>query len=50
MNINVQDSKGYTPLITACQYGHLALVAFLVSRGANLELEDKNGDTALHWA
>jgi hypothetical protein len=47
--INAKDNKGYTPMITACQYGHVALVAFLVSRGARIEAEDSNGDNALHW-
>lgn len=47
--MNVADKKGFTPLITAAQFGHVALVAYLVSRGAKIELEDLNGDNALHW-
>jgi len=50
LDINSQDARGYTPIMSACQYGHQALVAFLVSRGAKLEIEDKMGDTCLHWA
>jgi ankyrin repeat protein len=46
----VVDKKGYTPLITASQYGQVSLVCFLVSKGAKLEKEDVNGDNALHWA
>lgn len=49
-NINHQDNKGYTPLITASQNGHVTVIAYLVSRGAKLDLEDCNGDNALHWA
>lgn len=43
------DSRGYTPVCVAVQYGHLPLVAFLVSKGAKLDIPDSNGDTCLHW-
>ena len=49
VNVNIQDDKGYTPIITATQYGHIALVSYLVSRNANLKIEDINGDNPLHW-
>ena len=49
VDINAQDNKGYTPLITSCQYGQIANVAFLVSRNAKIDIEDVNSDTALHW-
>ncbi len=48
-NVDIVDKKGFTPLITATQFGHVALVAYLVGRGARLECEDLNGDNALHW-
>ena len=47
--MNVQDARGATPLLIACQYGHQGLVAFLVSKNAKIDIEDKNGDTCLHW-
>lgn len=47
--MNIVDKKGFTPLITATQFGHVALVAYLVGRGARLECEDLNGDNSLHW-
>lgn len=34
----------------ATQFGHMATIAFLVGRGANIEAEDNNGDNALQWA
>lgn len=48
-DINARDSKGYTPLITCAQYGHIPCVSFMIRKGANLELEDQNGDNAMHW-
>jgi uncharacterized protein len=49
VDINARDGKGYTPLITSSQYGHLTVVAYLISRGACIDSEDVSGDTALHW-
>ena len=39
-----------TPLMMACQNGHMNAVSFLIEHGANMDLQDKNGDTALHYA
>ena len=39
-----------TPLMIACEYGHMNAVTFLIEHGANMDLQDKNGDTALHYA
>ena len=39
-----------TPLMIACQCGHMNAVSFLIEHGANMDLQDKNGDTALHYA
>jgi len=50
IDINEQDNKGYTPLMTSVQYGHIPLMTFIISKGAKLETEDKTGDNALHWA
>ena len=36
ININRFGDRGYTPLHTACMFGHLALVELLVSKGADL--------------
>ncbi len=50
VNIDVSDNKGCTPLIVACQYGKTMLAGYLMGKGARLQLVDKDGDTALHWA
>ena len=50
VDINCQDKRGNTPLVMACQCGEQGMVAFLVGRGAKLDIEDHNGDTCLHWA
>jgi len=49
-NVNVQDGKGYTPLIYAAYYGHDELVDFLLKNGANACMKDKRGNTALMGA
>lgn len=48
--MNCQDKNGFTPLINATKYGHTTLVSFLVSRGVNLNIEDKSDNNALDWA
>ncbi|KAM9329078.1 uncharacterized protein PAF06_019291 [Gastrophryne carolinensis] len=50
VSIDVEDQKGYTPLITAAQYGQKALATYLIGKGAKVNLCDLEGDTALHWA
>ena len=46
--VDVQDQNGYTPLMAACSYGRLQLVAELLRRGANPNLKDSDGNSALH--
>ena len=31
----------------ACQYGHMNAVTFLIEHGANMDLQDEDGNTAL---
>ncbi|XP_068136128.1 uncharacterized protein [Hyperolius riggenbachi] len=50
VSLDVEDKKGYTPLITAAQYGQTALCCYLIGRGAKVHLCDLEGDSALHWA
>ena len=50
MTIDETDQKGVTPLIVACQYGMTMLAAYLIGKGAGLQLVDSDGDSALHWA
>lgn len=49
-NINVKDSKGYTPLFFACKKGHLSVVKELLSHGANFNCIALDGTTPLYWA
>lgn len=48
--LDVMDNKGCTPLTVAAQYGQTMLAAYLMGKGAQKQLVDKDGDNALHWA
>ena len=51
VNVNAKDDNGYTPLHTACHYGKLDIVKFLMStEGINPISTDRNGNTPLHIA
>ena len=49
-NKNITDSDKKTPLHYACEEGHLPIVKYLISKGANIEARDKDEKTALHYA
>ena len=42
--------KGCTPLWAAAASGHLDVVKLFINKGAFVDLQDKDGDTALHYA
>ena len=47
------DAKGYndlTPLIFACFRGHLPIVEYLISKGADIEAKDKSGNSLIHFS
>lgn len=46
---NVQDSAGNTPLIVACQNGHLQACKLLLKHGADLNASNLKGNSALHY-
>lgn len=50
INIDSANRLGMTPLLSAVEYGHSALVRILVSKGADLSIPDSQGFTVLHKA
>ena len=45
-----EKSSGKTAMQVASHQGHLEIVSLLLSAGAKLELQDEDGDTALHYS
>ena len=43
-------SSGKSALQVASHQGHLDIVQLLLVTGANLQLQDEDGDTALHYS
>ena len=50
MPVDATDHKGLTPLMMACMFGRSLMAAYLLGRGAQANLTDMNGDSALHWS
>ncbi|XP_058492535.1 histone-lysine N-methyltransferase EHMT1a isoform X2 [Solea solea] len=48
--INCQDDGGWTPITWAIEYKHKELVHLLLSRGADVNIRDKEENVCLHWA
>lgn len=48
--VNRQDQYGMTLLSAGCYEGDVKLVKLLLSHNARIDLVDKNGYCALHWA
>lgn len=49
-DVNSCTAENSTPLMIASLNGRYDAMKFLVENGASLDLQDKNGDTALHYA
>ena len=49
-DVNLSTDKNRTPLMTACEYGHVNTVTILIEHGANVNLQDRDGLTAVHYA
>ena len=48
--VDIQNNKGFTPLMMATYYGHQNVVTTLLDNGANRCLRDQKGHTALMGA
>ena len=49
-DVNAHTFHNETPLMLASRDGHVNVVTFLIEHGADVDLQDKDGDTALHYA
>ena len=49
-DVNARTNNGVTPLMIAAEEGHINGVTSLVKCGANVDLQDKYGNTVLHYA
>ena len=50
VDINHTDKEGNTPLILAIKENNLAFVRLLIDKGANLDIQNKDRNTALMCA
>ena len=48
--LNTRGPWGWTPLQRAVYFNHSNIVRFLISKGADVNFETPDGETALHWA
>ncbi|KAK3104710.1 hypothetical protein FSP39_008391 [Pinctada imbricata] len=49
-SLEIRNNRQQTPLLLAVSQGHIPIIELLVSRGADINVEDEDGDTALHLA
>nr|XP_061803082.1 E3 ubiquitin-protein ligase MIB2-like [Nerophis lumbriciformis] len=49
-DINIRNNRNQTPLQLAVTQGHTDLIQLLVVEGADVNMEDEDGDTAMHVA
>ena len=47
-DIEIRNNRQQTPLLLAVSQGHTGLIELLVSKGADVNVEDEDGDTCLH--
>ncbi|KAK2834032.1 hypothetical protein Q7C36_014733 [Tachysurus vachellii] len=50
VDINAQDSGGWTPIIWAAEHKHTDVIRALLNRGADVTLKDKEMNVCVHWA
>lgn len=46
----LRDSEGFSCIHLAAQFGHTAIVAYLVAKGVNPNMPDKSAMTPLMWS
>ena len=49
-HIETRDQWGKTPLMCCCWAGNLAMVKYLLDKGAKVNVKSHNGNTPLHYA
>lgn len=49
-DVDLRNNKKQTPLLLAVSQGHFSVVELLVSKSADVNVVDEDGDTALHLA
>jgi len=49
-DVNIRNNRNQTPLQLAVTQGHIDLIQLLVDEGADVNMEDEDGDTAMHVA
>ena len=49
-NVNARANDNRTPLMIASEYNHVNSVIFLTDHGANIDLQDREGYSSLHYA
>ncbi|KAI1311050.1 hypothetical protein EDD11_003557 [Mortierella claussenii] len=47
ISIDAQDENGYSALHAAASYAHKDLIKYLLDKGANINIQDPDGDTPL---
>ncbi|KAG7225444.1 hypothetical protein INR49_027438 [Caranx melampygus] len=50
VDVNAQDSGGWTPIIWAAEHKHVDVIKSLLNRGADVTINDKELNVCLHWA
>ncbi|XP_041867898.1 histone-lysine N-methyltransferase EHMT2 isoform X2 [Melanotaenia boesemani] len=50
VDVNAQDSGGWTPIIWAAEHKHVEVIKSLLNRGADVSINDKELNVCLHWA